>query len=66
MMTHYYSEVKKKNMKKLQGLIKKIEGNKDYEKELDLLINGFAIDAGLREKTVWKYYEQLRKAGRVK
>jgi len=65
-MTHYYSEVKKKNMDKLKRLIKKIENSEDYEKELGLLVNGFAIDEGLREKTVWKYYEQLRKAGRVK
>lgn len=65
-MTHYYAEVRKKNMKELQELVQTIEGAEDYEKRLDAVINNFAIDNGLREKTVWKYYDQLRKAGRVK
>lgn len=53
-------------MKELQELVQTIEGAEDYEKRLDAVINNFAIDNGLREKTVWKYYDQLRKAGRVK
>lgn len=65
-MTHYYSEIRKKNVSELEQLIKGIEKAKDYEKELNLLVNNFALDKGLREKTVWKYYDQLRKAGRVK
>lgn len=65
-MTHYYSEVRKKNMEKLEGLIKKIAESADYEKELEKIILNFAIGEGFTEKTVWKYYEQLRRAGRVK
>ena len=65
-MTHYYSEVRKQNMADLEAKIKKIESADDYEKSLENIILNFAIDRGLTEKTVWRYYEQLRRAGRVK
>ena len=65
-MTHYYSEVRKKNMLELENQIKDIENSPDYEKKLNVLILNFAIDKGLREKTVWQYYNQLRTAGRVR
>jgi len=64
-MTHYYSEVRKKNMADLEKQIKNIE-NGEHEKELEKIILNFSINRGLTEKTVWKYYRQLRKAGRVK
>jgi len=63
---HYYSEVRKKNMSELEKQIKKIEKSPDYEKKLNMLILNFAIDKGLREKTAWRYYNQLRTAGHVK
>jgi len=63
---HYFSEVRKKNMSELENKIKKIENSPDYEKKLNTIILNFAIDKGLREKTAWRYYNQLRTAGKVK
>lgn len=64
-LMHRFSYIRKENMLELKDSILKIEGE-DYEKELAKVVKRFAFDKGLREKTVWGYYEQMRETGMVK